>query len=63
MANIVNLSLSELVLNIKNKKISSTEVTNEYIERSKKSKNLNSYNEETFDSALISSKKFDNKPD
>ena len=63
MANIVNLSLSELVLNIKNKKISSTEVTNEYIERSKISKNLNSYNEETFDSALISSKKFDNKPD
>ena len=53
MANIVNLSLSELVVNIKNKKISSTEVTNEYIERSKKSKNLNSYNEETFDSALM----------
>ena len=36
MTNIVNLSLSELVVNIKNKKISSTEVTNEYIERSKK---------------------------
>ena len=38
--------------NIKDKKISSNEVTSAYIERSKKSKHLNSYNEETFDTAL-----------
>ena len=63
MTNIINLSLYELVENIKNKKISSTEVTNEYIERSKKSKNLNSFNEETFESAIKNAKKFDSKPD
>ena len=58
MSNIINLSLSELVSNIKDKKISSKEVTNTYIERSKKSKHLNSYNEETFEDALIKSKQF-----
>ena len=63
MSNIIDLSLSELVLNIKNKKISSTEVTNEYVERSKKSKNLNCFNEETFEFALENAKKFDSKPD
>ena len=62
MADSINLSLSELVLNIKDKKISSNEVTNAYIERSKKSKHLNSYNEETFDVALKKSKEFDSKP-
>ena len=34
------------------KKISSSEATTTYVERSKKSKNLNSYNEETFDVAI-----------
>ena len=34
MSNIIDLSLSELVLNIKNKKISSNEVTSAYVERS-----------------------------
>ena len=63
MSNIINLSLSELVSNIKDKKISSNEVTNAYIERSKKSKHLNSYNEETFDTALKKAKEFDSKPD
>ena len=52
MSDIINLNLSELVSNIKDKKISSNEVTNAYIERSIKSKHLNSYNEETFDDAL-----------
>ena len=42
MSDIINLSLSELVLNIKDKKISSNEVARAYIERSKKSKHLNS---------------------
>jgi len=63
MSNIINLSLSELVSNIKVKKISSNEVTSAYIERSKKSKHLNSYNEETFDTALKKAKEFDSKPD
>ncbi len=62
MSDIINLNLSELVSNIKDKKISSNEVTNAYIERSKKSKHLNSYNEETFDDALKKSKEFDSKP-
>ena len=62
MSDIINLSLSELVSDIKAKKISSNEVTRAYIERSKKSKHLNSYNEETFDEALKKSKEFDSKP-
>ncbi len=62
MSDIINLNLFELVSNIKDKKVSSNEVTNAYIERSKKSKHLNSYNEETFDDALKKSKEFDSKP-
>ena len=63
MSNIIDLNLSELALNIKNKKISSTEATSAYIERSKKSKILNTYNEETFDTALKTANEFDSKPD
>jgi len=63
MSDIINLNLSELVSNIKDKKVSSNEVTNAYIERSIKSKHLNSYNEETFDEASKKSKEFDSKPD
>ena len=63
MANIIDFSLSELVSNIKNKKISSNETTSAYIERSKKSKILNTYNEETFDTALKIANEFDSKPD
>ena len=63
MSDIININLFELVSNIKDKKISSNEVTSAYIERSKKSKHLNSYNEETFDLALKKSKEFDSKPD
>ena len=63
MSNIINLSLSELVSNIRNKKISSKEATTTFVDRSKKSKHLNSYNEETFDNALKKAKEFDSKPD
>ena len=63
MSNIIDLSLSDLVSNIKNKKLSSNEITSEYVERSKKSKNLNSYIEETFEAALKKAKEFDSKPD
>ncbi len=63
MSDIIKLSLSELVSDIKDKKISSNEVTSAYIERSKKSKHLNSYIEDTFALALKKSKEFDSKPD
>ena len=62
MSNIIDLSLSELVSNIKNKKISSNEATSTFVERSKKSKHLNSYNEQTFETALKKAKEFDSKP-
>ena len=63
MTDITNLTLTELVKKIKSKEISSTDITSNYIERSKSSKKLNTYIEETFDDALASSKKFDAKPD
>jgi len=63
MSDIINLSLCDLVSNIKDKKISSEEVSSAYIERSKKSKHLNSYIEDTFALALKKSKEFDSKPD
>ena len=52
MTNITDLSLNELVNNVKSKKISSNEITKAYVERSKKSNKLNTYIERTFDNAL-----------
>ena len=63
MSNIIDLSLTELVSNIKNKKISSFETTTAFVDRSKKSKKLNSYNEDTFEIALKKAKQFDSNPD
>ena len=63
MANLIDLTLSDLVNKVKSKEISSKEITSAYIDRSKQSKKLNTYVEETFDSALKSSEKFDNNPD
>ena len=63
MSNIIDLSLTELVSNIKNKKISSFETTTAFVDRSKKSKKLNSYNEDTFEIALVKAKQFDSNPD
>ena len=62
MSNITDLSLNELVDNVKSKKISSKEITSEYVERSKKSNKLNTYIEQTFDNALKNSEKFDKSP-
>ena len=62
MSNITDLSLNELVINVKSKKISSKEITKAYVERSKKSNKLNTYIERTFDNALKNSEKFDNSP-
>ena len=63
MSNIIDLSLTELVSSIKNKKISSFETTTAFVDRSKKSKKLNSYNEDTFEIALEKAKQFDSNPD
>ena len=62
MTDITKQSLSELVENIKNKKLSSTDVTKAFVERSEKSKELNAYITEDFTSALDKAKKFDQKP-
>ncbi len=62
MANLIDLTLSDLVNKVKSKEISSKEITSAYIDRSKQSKKLNTYVEETFDSALKFSENFDNNP-
>ncbi len=63
MSNIIDFKLFELVEKIKKKEISSKEVTNVFIERSQKSKKLNSYITENFEDALRKAKEFDQKPD
>ncbi len=62
MSEIYKQTLSELVNNIKNKKISSEEITKSYIARSEKSKKLNTYVTSNFDEALKQAKNFDKKP-
>ena len=62
MSNIIDFKLFELVEKIKKKEISSKEVTNAFIERSQKSKKLNSYITENFENALQKAKQFDEKP-
>ncbi|MDC0215728.1 Asp-tRNA(Asn)/Glu-tRNA(Gln) amidotransferase subunit GatA [Candidatus Pelagibacter sp.] len=62
MSDITSKSLTDLVKNIKDKKISSEEITKAFIERSEKSRNLNSYITEDFSSAIKKAKKFDQKP-
>ena len=63
MSNIIDLKLFELVEKIKKKEISSQEVTKAFIDRSQKSKKLNSYITENFENALQKAKQFDEKPD
>ena len=62
MSNITDQTLSELITNIKSKKLSSVEVTKAFIDRSEKSKKLNAYVTENFDRALEKAKNFDDKP-
>ena len=62
MNDITSQNLTELIKNIKNKKISSEEVTKSFVERSEKSKILNCYITEDFKSAIDKAKKFDNNP-
>ncbi len=62
MTDITSLTLTELVKNIKDKNLSSTEITKAFVERSEKSKELNTYITEDFTSAINKAKKFDEKP-
>ena len=62
MTEISDLTLNEIITNIKKKKISSTEVTKSFVERSEKSKKLNVYITENFSSAIEQAKKFDENP-
>ena len=63
MANISQLSLTQIVKGIKKKEFTSEEVTKFFIANSKKSKKLNTYITECFDESLISAKNFDKKKD
>jgi len=62
MTDITSQTLTELVKNIKDKKISSEEATKAFIDRGKKSRNLNAYITEDFSNAIIKAKAFDQKP-
>ena len=62
MSDITSQSLTSLVKNIKEKKLSSEEVTKAFVDRSEKSKELNSYITEDFSNAIYKAKKFDDKP-
>ena len=62
MSDITKQSLTELVENIKNKKLSSTDATKAFIQRSEKSSELNAYITDDFTSALDKAKKFDQNP-
>ena len=62
MTDITTKTLTSLVKNIKEKKLSSEEVTKAFIDRSEKSKELNAYISEDFSNAIDKAKKFDEKP-
>ena len=62
MSDITSQNLTELIKNIKNKKISSEEVTKSFVEKAEKAKTLNCYITEDFDSAIKKAKEFDSKP-
>ena len=62
MSDITSLNKNDLVKNIKKKKISSEETTKAFIDRGKKSKDLNTYITADFSNAIIKAKAFDQKP-
>ena len=62
MTDIPNQTLSELINNIKTKKISSEEATKAFIDRSEKSRKLNAYITDSFDRAIKKAKQFDQNP-
>ena len=58
MSDITSQSLTSLVKNIKDKKLSSEEITKAFVDRSEKSKKLNSYITEDFSNAIEKAKKY-----
>ncbi|MDB9979456.1 Asp-tRNA(Asn)/Glu-tRNA(Gln) amidotransferase subunit GatA [Candidatus Pelagibacter sp.] len=62
MSDITSLTLTELIKNIKDKKISSEETTKAFIDRGEKSRDLNAYITEDFSNAVLKAKSFDQKP-
>ena len=62
MSDITSQTLTSLVKNIKEKKLSSEEETKAFVDRSEKSKELNAYITEDFSNAIDKAKKFDEKP-
>ena len=61
MSDIINLTLSALIDKIKNKELSSLEITKAYITRAEKSKGLNTYITTDIENAIEKAKKFDEK--
>ena len=55
MTNITDLTLAELVNKVKKKDVSSKEITTAYVDRSEKSKKLNTYITDNFEKALSAS--------
>ena len=62
MSDITSQTLCEIIKNIREKKLSSREVTKAFVDRSEKSKLLNVFITEDFSTALEKSKIFDDKP-
>ena len=62
MSDITSQTLTSIVKNIKEKKLSSEEVTKAFVDRSEKSKELNAYITEDFSNAIDKAKEFDEKP-
>ena len=63
MTEIKNLTLVDLVNKVKSKDISSKEITKYFVERSKKSKKLNTYITDDFENAIKKAEEFDKKAD
>ena len=59
MTEIRNLNLVDLVSKVKGKEVSSKEITHYFIERSKKSKKLNTYITENFEKAIKMAEEFE----
>ena len=62
MSDITSQTLFEIIMNIRKKKFSSQEITKAFIDRSEKSKLLNTFITDNFSAALEQSRKFDDKP-
>ena len=63
MSEIIDLNLVDLVQKIKEKKLSSKEITKAYVDRAEISKKLNTYITDNFEKAIKNAENFDDKPD